>query len=89
MDKRRIIIIISCILITLAAAYSIYRIKLNNERYITYETFLDDIENGKVFRVSLSDSHRIRVSYKDGNTFITDNPRKDSFKEELLIQGVM
>lgn len=89
MDKRRIIIIISCILITLAAAYSIYRIKLNNERYITYETFLDDIENGKVFRVFLSDSHRIRVSYKDGNTFITDNPRKDSFKEELLIQGVM
>src|SRR5690606_20300006 len=35
------------------------------------------------------DSYRIKILYRDGKTFFTDNPRKDSFKEELLLQGIM
>src|SRR5690606_34930358 len=61
----------------------------NGENYIAYEQFLKDIEDNRVFKVFLSDSYRIKILYRDGKTFFTDNPRKDSFKEELLLQGIM
>lgn len=87
--KKRVFIVLCCIVIALAVVYGVYRVKLDDNSYIAYDVFLKDIKEGKVAKVFLSDSHRIKISYRDGSRFITDNPRKDSFKEDLLIQGVM
>src|SRR5699024_5666239 len=88
MDKKRVFIVLFGVLIALAVIYGVYRIKLDNESYITYDTFLNDIEEGRVSKVFLSDSDRIKISYKNDDRHITDNPRKDSFKEELLVKGI-
>ncbi|HHW70553.1 MAG TPA: ATP-dependent zinc metalloprotease FtsH [Clostridiales bacterium] len=89
MSKKKIIIGIVCVLITLAAVYCIYHVNSRGKNYIAYEQFLKDVKDNKVSEVFLSNSHKIKVLYRDGKTFFTDNPRKDSFKEELLLQGVM
>lgn len=89
MSKKKIVFVVICVLIALAAVYYIYHTSSNGENYIAYEQFLKDIEDNRVFKVFLSDSYRIKILYRDGKTFFTDNPRKDSFKEELLLQGIM
>lgn len=88
-EKKRVFVVLCCILVTLAVVYGVYRVNLDNDSYVAYDVFLRDVEEGKVAKVFLSDSHRIEVSYRDGSRFMTDNPRKDSFKEDLLMQGIM
>jgi cell division protease FtsH len=55
---------------------------------ITYKTFLDDVKAGKIDTVFLDDRDKLRGVYKNGDPFVTDNPRKPDLKEELLLQGV-
>jgi cell division protease FtsH len=55
---------------------------------ITYNAFLTQVEQGKVDKVYLTDKPTLRVNLKDGRTVYTDNPRDNSFKEELLRKNV-
>src|SRR5690606_28208708 len=41
-----------------------------------------------VEEVELSNNDKIKVSLENGNTFVTDNPRKEGFKEELLLNNI-
>lgn len=87
--KKRVFVVFCCVLIALAVVYGVYHAKLDGDSYIAYDIFLKDIEEGKIEKIYLTDSDKIKISYGDGSTFVTDNPRKDSFKEELLLKGVM
>lgn len=57
--------------------------------FITYPAFIEAVEQGQVASVVLTDASTFRFTYYgDERNYITDNPRKDNFKEELLHNGV-
>ncbi|NMA95555.1 MAG: ATP-dependent zinc metalloprotease FtsH [Clostridiales bacterium] len=86
--KKAIFIGVLCTIITIAAIYIFYYKDLHGSNYIHYNMFMKDVNEGRVDKVYIFDSDKIRSIYKDGNTFITDNPRKNTFKEELLLMGI-
>lgn len=54
----------------------------------SYTEFLSDIKNNKISVVYYTSSPTFKVKLTDGKIYETDNPRSDSFKEELLKSGV-
>lgn len=55
---------------------------------IPYTLFLSHIEKNLVEEVEISNNEKIKVRLENGNVFITDNPRKENFKEELLLNNI-
>jgi len=55
---------------------------------ISYNQFLQSVKEGKVEKVYLDNSDQILGEYKNGESFITDNPRTEGFKEFLLVQDI-
>jgi len=53
-----------------------------------YVDFLKDISNKNVSTVYVTNTPKITVKLLNGQTYQTDNPRTNNFKEELLRQGV-
>jgi len=66
----------------------IYSNKSKPQR-ISYNEFLEALEEQKVEKVYLNEQDTIRVIFKNKTEFITDNPRKEGFKEELLKNDVI
>jgi len=59
-----------------------------NYKEISYKRFLSYVENGQVEKVELDDSPKITGKLKNGNYFVTDNPRTENFKENLLKNNI-
>lgn len=55
---------------------------------INYTMFLHLLKNGTVDEVYLGEDAKIKLILQSGETFITDNPRSEGFKEELLMYDV-
>jgi len=55
---------------------------------LAYTLFLTHLEKGLVEEVELSNNDKIKIKLTNGKIMATDNPRKDSFKEELLLYEV-
>ncbi|ERI95651.1 ATP-dependent metallopeptidase HflB [Clostridiales bacterium oral taxon 876 str. F0540] len=53
-----------------------------------YVDFMKDVASKNVSTVYVTSSPKIKVKLNDGTTYETDNPRTNSFKEELLKQGI-
>lgn len=85
-DKKRIIIAASVLVILLIIVAVIY----NKPDYkkISYNRFLDDVDSGKIEKVFLYDDAMLEGIYKNGEYFVTDNPRKETLKEDLLKQNI-
>lgn len=62
--------------------------KQNQKEIITYTSFMDQLENGEVREVHLTNSSQIKVELNNGDTIYTDNPRTEDFKKELLLSGI-
>lgn len=63
--------------------------KNKESNVVSYTEFINHLEGGEVEGVKLSQSDTISFTLKDRDTsFVTENPRKESFKEELLLKGV-
>lgn len=60
----------------------------NTNLYKPYTSFLTDIEEKNISTIYLSSSSQIRVKLWDGLEYSTDNPRKEDFKEELLLKNI-
>ncbi len=87
--KKQRIIIYSLLAIVILVGVLIFSIRNSpSEMEITYKTFLDDVKTGKIDTVYLEDRDKLRGIYKNGDPFVTDNPRKPDLKEELLLLGV-
>jgi len=57
--------------------------------FVEYAAFIEAVSDARVEEVVLSDSAEISFTLVDeAGTFITNNPRRDDFKEFLLLQGV-
>jgi len=55
---------------------------------ISYNQFMQAVEEGTVGKVYLSSSDLLKGEYKNGTTFTTDNPRKEDLKEILLTKDI-
>lgn len=85
--KKKVILLGLAIVVAslLAGSYLIFRPVKSN---ITFNTFLKDIDSGKVDTVYLTDKPEMKVKLKDGSIVYTDNPRDDGFKEQLLRKDI-
>lgn len=80
--------ILASILLLTILVYYIYIYFEPDPQQISYNEFVNAVDEGKVAKVYLDDRDMLKGEFKDGGQFITDNPRKEGFKEELLIKGV-
>jgi cell division protease FtsH len=56
---------------------------------VTYNDFINAVKDGQVSSINLTDSARFTFTYQNNEQiYITDNPRKENFKEELLLYGI-
>ena len=56
---------------------------------VSFGQFMESLSMGNIAEVTLSDQAHIRFRYEvDGIQYMTNNPRRDTFKEELLLLGV-
>jgi cell division protease FtsH len=58
------------------------------DNYKLYVDFLKDASSKSISTVYVTNSPKVKVKLNDGQIYETDNPRTDSFKEELLKQGI-
>jgi cell division protease FtsH len=58
------------------------------DSYKLYVDFLQDASSKSISTVYVTNSPKIKVKLNNGQIYETDNPRTDSFKEELLKQGI-
>jgi len=57
--------------------------------FMEYTAFIEAVEEGQVEEVRLGDSSQISFTMADATaTFTTNNPRREDFKEFLLMQGI-
>ncbi|MFA6940389.1 MAG: ATP-dependent metallopeptidase FtsH/Yme1/Tma family protein [Clostridiaceae bacterium] len=75
---------IACIFIII----SLFSLNINKPAYKTYNLFINDINQNLVYEVNLTSSPEINVKLKNGQMYKTDNPRKEDFKEQLLLKGI-
>lgn len=87
MNKKKYLFIFIILTLVISSVF-VFMEKANNKRIISYNTFVEKLENGEVDKVKLSDSHEIKLIADDGEVFYTDNPRTEGFKKELLLLGV-
>ncbi len=55
---------------------------------VSYQTFLQRVRAGRVSQVQLRDAATLVAVDQEGNRFAFDNPRVDTLKHSLLLQGV-
>ncbi|GAA0784842.1 ATP-dependent metallopeptidase FtsH/Yme1/Tma family protein [Hathewaya limosa] len=61
----------------------------NKNLHKNYSTFLQEISSKKVSEVYLDNSSILTVKLKNGQVYKTDNPRKESLKEDLLKNNIL
>ena len=63
--------------------------KHHQAREVSYTNFMTLLTQGKVAEVDLNNGATFKFKLKDKNTtYITDNPRREDFKEILLLNNV-
>lgn len=83
--KIVIAVLIAIVLMLVVGSIEIFTPQKEN---ITYNSFLSYVDKGQVDTVYLSDNPQIKLKMTDGRIVYTDNPRDNSFKEELLKKNV-
>lgn len=78
------------LIISIALISTIYLYKDNNKEYknLSYKTFLSHVEEDLVDELELNDKAKLKGRLKDGQYFITDHPRRENFKEYLLLNNI-
>ncbi|MBW4829130.1 MAG: ATP-dependent zinc metalloprotease FtsH [Clostridiaceae bacterium] len=87
-DRKVKILLFLIISIALLSSLYLYMNSNKNYKDISYKRFLSYVENGQVEKVDLDDSPKITGKLKNGKYFITDNPRTENFKENLLNNNI-
>lgn len=88
MNKKLKIILASAIAVILLLTYGVWQYKKPNPKRISYNEFLHEMQEGHVKKVFLNQEDTIQGIMGDNTEFVTDNPRSEGFKEELLKQGI-
>lgn len=80
-------ILVLVVLLTVGVFFS--RNRTPNQESITYNRFLEEMADGKIDKVFYTDRDVLKGIYKDGEHFVTDNPRREGFKEALLLNDIV
>lgn len=89
MKKKYRMIIASMITVLLLITYGFWQYRKPKPERISYNQFLHEIQENRVEKVYLSQEDTIRGVLRDKTSFITDNPRKEGLKEELLKNDII
>lgn len=85
--KTKLIVVLILFILLLSIIY--FYIDGNREyAEISYKLFLNHVEEGLVDEIKLSDKSKFIGKFKNGKEFIIDNPRKEDFKEYLLLHDI-
>lgn len=87
-NKKMKIILSIAISIVILFTGLVYMKNKNKVEEIPYTLFLIHVQKNLVEEVELSNNGKIKIKLKNGDTVITDNPRTEKFKEELLLYDV-
>ena len=82
------ILLFLIIFIALVSNIFLYLNSKKEYKEISYKLFLDHVENGLVEEVELKDSSQLKGKLNNGEFFVTDNPRREDFKEYLLLHNI-
>ena len=64
-------------------------IAINKTHYVSYVDFYKKVNNKEIDTIFYNDSDKIKFKEKNNNKiYTTDNPRKEDFKEDMLIKGI-
>ena len=88
LNHRKLVGIISGVVLLMVVTVGLYIQKSTHTNVVSYTEFLSLLKDKEVSQVSINSGATIKVELKNGQTYTTDNPRKEGFKEELLLQGV-
>gem|GEM_PF-4145203 len=89
MNKNRIVIILISVVFLLLTITFVFSMRFKKPvLQISYTEFLGKVHNNQIKSVSISDSAQLKGEFKDGEQFITDNPRIDGFKESMLVKNI-
>lgn len=89
-EKKRMYFFLAAAAILLVLTFFIWILGHPSEKEkIEYRQFHELLSQGKIEKVIISGEQQIAFTKKEEEKeYITDNPRKDSFREELLLLGV-
>jgi cell division protease FtsH len=86
-NKKIYYVAIFCSVLLLIFGMSLH--KRNEKQVIPYERFHLLLQENQIEEVTLSESATMTfIKKEDATKYITQNPRKDTLKEELLLQGI-
>ncbi|ABR49309.1 ATP-dependent metalloprotease FtsH [Alkaliphilus metalliredigens QYMF] len=90
LTKKQLIIVLGIAIVVVSAiGYAVYTQYFNEDKLeISYTAFLESTEAGEIRTVNLSEGPKLTGVFEDGKQFITDHPRTDSLKENLLLHGI-
>ena len=86
-NKMKIFLVVIILLAMFIGINSYLKLE-KDEVEITYNVFLAHVEQGLIEEVELSPGSEIKIRLKNGSLAITDNPRSENFKEELLLHDI-
>lgn len=87
--KNKSKILLSIILVLIMIVSFVYYMTTKEEiQEISYPLFLENAEKGLIEEVEISDSGKIKAMLHSGKILLTDNPRTENFKEELLLYNI-
>lgn len=88
LDKRKLIGIIPGLVLLIVITTGLYIQKSSQLEMIGYTEFLNLLKNKEVSEVNINSSATMKFTLSNGQAYVTDNPRKEGLKEELLLQGI-
>ncbi len=86
--KKKIFIILVVLILSASVLTVLLQRRMPDPEEITYNVFWKAVQEGKVKKVYLTDEERIKGVFKNGKSFLTDNPRRDDLKEILLRKNI-
>lgn len=89
MGKKYKVIFSTLLIVLLLVIYGVSYYQKPKPNDISYNQFLYEIGQGHVEKVFLDEGETIQGVLKDDTKFITDNPRKEGLKEELLKANIL
>lgn len=86
--KRKYILIPIFTAVLSIVSFILMNFSPNQSKAKLYVDFINDINNKNIASVYVTGSPIITVRLKDGTEYVTDNPRTNDFKENLLKEGI-